>query len=74
MVMHALSIPLTILAAMERFHLFPAFSSPRPIKKLLIHLVGARIEYEHAAGALAIEEVSVIFECGCEAGARAEPC
>ncbi|KAL8277102.1 hypothetical protein RQP46_010530 [Phenoliferia psychrophenolica] len=55
--LRALSLPLTILAAMERFGLFPSYSNPAAPKDLTIHIPGASMDYEFAAGAMALEEI-----------------
>ena len=54
---HCLSISLTILAALERFDLFPSFSDPLVKKDLTIHIVGACDVYEFRAGGMSLEEV-----------------
>lgn len=53
----ALTIPLTILDSMKKFGMTPASIGD----SLVIHLVGAEVEYEHLYGAMALEEVSLDF-------------
>lgn len=62
MLEHALSLPLTVLGALERFGLFPKYSKPKDKNTLTIHVLGAVFDYEPVAGGMAFEEVCPSFE------------
>lgn len=57
MVTTSLSIPLTIVMALERFGLASSFASPAVKKKLTVHVVGAAPEYELDVAPRTVEEV-----------------
>lgn len=55
---HSLSIPLTIVAGLERFGLRSKFSDRTNPQNLTVHLIGAEVEYELMSVGYAYEEIS----------------
>lgn len=57
MATHAMSLPLTLLHALERFDLSARFANASNRKDLVVHLLGAEAAYEAEVGAMHFEEV-----------------
>lgn len=55
---HSMSVPLTIVAALERFGLRSKFSDASDPKDLTVHLLGAEVDYEIMMVGFAYEEIT----------------